>query len=154
LNYFLKEALRIDAPSSFGLFYSAKEDTEICGVPFSKGARLVINCVYPHFNPTEWHAPTEFIPERFDPESEYFLKPGSSKKEARHPKAYIPFTFGSRNCPGQALGKLEARVIFSRLLAVIDYEIDEELLKKDFALFNLLANITMKGKIIPKMFKE
>lgn len=145
--------MRIDSPSSIGLFYSAKEDTEICGVPFAKGSRLVINCVYPHFNPTQWKAPTEFIPERFDPESEYFLKPDSPNTEARHPKAYIPFTFGSRNCPGQTMGKLEARVIFSRLLAVIDYEIDEEMLKNDFALFNLLGFTTLQAKIIPKMFK-
>lgn len=83
--------MRFDPAIVLGLCFNSKEDLEICGIPISKGSRVVINCLSPHYNPTQWHTPTEFIPERFDPESEFFLKPNSSKKEARDPKAYIPF---------------------------------------------------------------
>ena len=70
--------------------------------------------------------PEEFIPERFDPENEYYFKPNSNKKEARDPKSYIPFSFGIRNCAGQTLAKLESRVILSRVLTTLKLDINEE----------------------------
>lgn len=49
-------------------------------------------------DPRQWQRPEEFLPERFDRESELFLTP--SKKE-RHQYAWCPFMAGNRYCIGQ-----------------------------------------------------
>jgi cytochrome P450 len=51
--------------------------------------------LYSHYDESEWTKPFEFIPERFDPESEYFGK-ADSKGKARTPLSYVPFSFGPR----------------------------------------------------------
>ena len=105
----------------------------------------------PHFNPKEWHSPTEFIPERFDPESEYFFRPNLDKKEARNPNSYIPFSFGIRNCAGQTLAKLEFKVILSRMLTTMNIKIDDDQLKNDCAKFNLVSQMRLYGKVTSKI---
>ena len=110
---------------------------------------ICINTIIPHHNNEEWHNPTEFIPERFDPESKYFFKPGT--KESRDPKSYVPFTFGIRNCAGQTLAKLEAKVILSRIVTCVEYEIDKSLLENETARFNIFSQMTIKGKITKKL---
>ena len=145
--YVEKEGLRIDPPSFVSLVYITKDNIEICGIPIEKGKRMTINLILPHFNPNEWQNPTEFIPERFDPESEYFFKPNSEKKETRNPNSYIPFSFGIRNWAGQTLAKLEFKVVLSRLLTILEFEIDENQLKNDCAKFNLISQMHLYGKI-------
>ena len=87
--------------------------------------------IYSHYNPEEWFNPTEFIPERFDPESVYFNKPNS--KEIRDVKSFIPFSYGIRNWAGQTLAKLEMKVILSRVLAILEFQIDQNLLCNNYA---------------------
>jgi len=101
-----------------------------------------------HYNPKIWHKPESFIPERFDPEHEEYLLPGEKSTETRHPKSFNPFTFGSRNCVGQTMAKLEAKVVLSRLVSVIDYEIDSELLQNECARFNIISQIKLTGKVL------
>ena len=113
-----------------------------------------INLIIPHHNPNEWHNPTEFIPERFDPESEYFLRPNSDKKEARSPNSYIPFSFGIRNCAGQTLAKLEFKVVLSRMISTLNIEIDPDQLKNDYAKFNIASQMHLKGKVTAKCLNE
>ena len=152
LNMVVKEGHRIDPPSSSTLAYFAKEDVEICGVKFGKGSLFEINSLWIHYNSQEWQKPNEFIPERFDPESEYFKKSHieSSANEARNPKSFIPFGFGLRNCAGQTLARLESKVLLSRIITNVEYEIDKELLESDYARFALLSNFDLKGKIVSK----
>ena len=66
----------------------------------------------------------------------------------RHPKSFIPFTFGIRNCAGQTLAKLELRVILARLITRIEYEISENLINNDYAKFSMLSQFHLMGKII------
>ena len=66
-----------------------------------------------HFTPQEWHDPLRFLPERFDPESEYFTNPKTGK--ARDSYAYIPFSIGVRSWPGQTLARLVQKSISSIL---------------------------------------
>lgn len=89
LNYVIREALRFDPPAQGTLPYYAVEDVTICGVPISKGTIVRPSINFPHYNKNQWPNPTEFIPERFDPESEFYVKP--------NPKSFIPFSFGIRN---------------------------------------------------------
>lgn len=57
--------------------YLTYEDVEVCGVIIPKDTILYLNLAAPHYNPAQWHDPKSFIPERFDPTSEYFTKPGT-----------------------------------------------------------------------------
>ena len=154
LNYVTKETLRIDPPSFASLMYYAKENIKICGVSIEKGTNIYAQMMLSGINAEEWKEPLEFIPERFDPDSEYFFKPNSSKKEHRDPRIYIPFSLGIRNCPGQSLAKLELRVILSRILTSIDLEIDKDQLSNNYAKFNMFSQMSLKGKIVSNMKNE
>ena len=149
LNYVVKETLRIDGPTMQGMMYYTKEDIKICGISFKKGTKIYPNNIYTHYNQSEWFEPTKFIPERFNPESEYFFKPNTDNL-TRHPKSYIPFGFGARNCMGQALGMLETKVLLSRILTSVDYEIDQELLDNEDISFNMFTQFKLYGKINEK----
>lgn len=77
LAYVIKESLRMDSPSMLSTLYSTYEDVEVCGVKIPKDTITVFNMIACHFNPDQWQEPKKFIPERFDPTSEYFTKPGT-----------------------------------------------------------------------------
>ena len=99
------------------------------------------NIIYIHHNSKEWQSPLEFIPERFDPESPYFLRPDGKQ---RSPYSYQPFMIGSRKCPGQILAMLELKILVAKILTSIDYDIDEELLQNKYARFGLFSNFKVK----------
>ena len=149
LFHCIKEALRIDNAAGFSLYYEVKEDISICDIPIYKGDNMNINLIHPHFNSKQYHKPLEFIPERFDSNSEYFYQPGSDKVP-RDPKSYVPFTFGQRNCTGQTLAKLESRVLLARILAKLDFEIDKEILDNPYLRFNIFEKAQLTGKITKK----
>ena len=65
-----------------------------------------------HMNEKLWKNPNEFIPERFDPDSKYFLTPFGKK---RHPMSYSPFLGGRRIC----LGKTFAENVGRSVLAIV-----------------------------------
>ena len=148
LNFVFKEGLRFDDPVIESFTYHAIEDCELTGVKVSKGDRFHINVQYAHYNPEQWHRPEEFLPERFDPSNELFYKPGT--KEVRHPKAYIPFTFGTRSCLGQTLARLELKVLLCRLLTKVELEINPELLWNEKLRYNILEGRHLFGKITSK----
>ena len=80
-----------------------------------------------HRNPNEWHYPDKFMPERFDPESEYFKTPNG---KARHPLSFIPFSFGERKC----LGYQFANVIIPTLISRIIFQVDLEFTDRDLTI--------------------
>ena len=149
LNYVVKEGIRIDPPVMNSLVYNVKENIEIWGVPLDKGSKVLIQTLLPHLNHEEWREPDKFIPERFDPESEYYFKPNSTS-QLRDPKSYIPFSFGIRNCPCQSLAKLELKIILSRILTILDLEVSLEQLNNNFWKFNLMSQMHLHCKIIKK----
>ena len=63
---------------------------------------------YLHRNPKQWHEPEEFIPERFDPSSKYFLTPEGKK---RHPMAFVPFSGGKRICTGKTFAEIVGKFV-------------------------------------------
>ena len=149
LNYVVKETLRIDPPVAYTPIYHANQNVNIWGVQFDKDTDFVVNTLLPHLNPEEWREPEKFIPERFDSESEYYFKPGSLN-ETRDPRSYIPFSLGIRNCAGQALGKLEFKVVLSRLLTVLDIEVSSEQLNNNFCRFGMMSQMHLNCKITNK----
>ena len=78
--------------------YECVEEFELCGVPISAGQKMGINILARHLDPKEWEEPLKFIPERFDPESKFYLTPNGNKRDAT---SFVPFSQGLRNCPGQ-----------------------------------------------------
>ena len=142
LAYVVKEALRIDAPAPITLTYKAYEDINLCGVDIPEGQELSIGIAYPHFNPEQWHRPTEFLPERFDPESELFFKPGT--KSIRHPKSFNAFSMGKRKCVGQTLAMLTAKVILVRILTTVKYEVSDDLMGKEKPCFDMFSATDLK----------
>ena len=108
----------------------------------------MVNMISLHHNSKEWHRPLEFIPERFDPESPYFVRPDGKQ---RSPYSYIPFMAGGRKCPGQILALLELKVLVAKILTSIDYDIDEELLANKYARFGLFSNFRVKLRFNKKL---
>ena len=145
LNYVVKESLRIDTPGPITLGYVAYEEVTICDVIIPKGQNILMGTVYSHFNPKHWHRPTEYLPERFDPESELFYKPGT--KEMRHPKSFNSFSCGKRKCIGQVLGLLSAKVILVEILTKLNFDISQELMDREMPSFNLYSETELFIKI-------
>eukprot|EP00123_Amoebidium_parasiticum_P010284 comp20006_c0_seq1/m.24492 comp20006_c0_seq1/g.24492 ORF comp20006_c0_seq1/g.24492 comp20006_c0_seq1/m.24492 type:complete len:527 (-) comp20006_c0_seq1:146-1726(-) len=96
----LKEALRKYTLVPVVSRYAA-EDDEIDGVHVPAGTKVFINIKAVHNNPDLWPEPTRFNPDRFD--------------EKYDPYAFLPFINGPRNCLGQNLALLEARIVLSLL---------------------------------------
>lgn len=143
----IKETLRIDPPANETLPYKCVKDFNLCGVPIKKGQILAPNLLSMQLNPSEWRDPLKFIPERFDPESEYYLTPDSKK---RHSLSYLPFSIGIRNCPGQVLALLETKVLLVYFLSKVDYTIDKEILENPYAYFAVISQL--KCKFVPRKY--
>lgn len=154
LNYFIKETLRYDCSVIDTFEYVPSEDVKICDVTIQKNTPFKIEIASIHHNPNEWISPSEFLPERFDPESKYFTRPlqdgdiGEGKN--RHPYSYIPFGVGMRNCTGQGLAWMVMRTTFVYLLLNFDITIDQDQLDSDTIGFAFGSNINLKGKATRK----
>ncbi|CAI2363795.1 unnamed protein product [Moneuplotes crassus] len=148
LTYVIKESLRMDPPSMNTSPYMTYEEVEICGVKIPSKIKMMINVVGCHYNSDQWHEPTKFIPERFDPTSEYFLKPGTD--DVRDPLAFIPFSTGKRSCPGMSFALTEMKVYLSFLISKFDYSIKPEMLSNPKVRFGLDSNYKLDIKIKKK----
>lgn len=72
-----------------------------------------------HHNKKEWKEPERYIPERFDPESPYFLTPEGKK---RHPMSFGPFLGGKRICLGKTFIETVSKIIGPTILQNFDFE--------------------------------
>lgn len=103
----------------------------------------------PAVDKSQWHKPAEFIPERFDPLSEYFYRPNSDNKP-RNPRSWVPFSSGIRTCPGKVLTTFETKIVIARMVSRIEYEINEDLLQNDKLQFNIHSQHQVIGKLLSK----
>jgi cytochrome P450 family 4 subfamily B polypeptide 1 len=127
LSYCFKETLRVDSISTTSGLYTAIKDTSIEQYPIKKGTVITVGIHCLHNDPTQWQKPREFIPERFDPLSKYFLTPSGEKRD---PINFLPFSVGARNCIGQNLAMTEGKVLSALVALSFDFEFPEELTKK------------------------
>ena len=154
LNYVVKEAMRIDTPTVDTFGYEAYDNVKICNVSIPKGTLIRLDISSTHFNSNEWHSPTQFIPERFDPESDYFFKPNKNnegKKEPRSANTWLTFSTGLRGCPGQSLAMLEVKIIVTYILLNFEYEVEPELLENDNVGFGLGSHFKLNLKVNKRM---
>lgn len=142
LTYVVKESLRIDPPTIYTIPYEALEDWKICDVELKKGSHIMLNIGACHFNPVQWHEPNLYIPDRFDPESNYYTKPGS--QEPRDACAFLPFSFGQRACPGSIYAMLWIKTMLSFFLWRVEYSIPQKFLDKKNVHFGLDSDWTLE----------
>jgi len=71
------------------------------------GTTIIIGIQGVHMNPEVWQQPTQFDPSRF-------VLP----EETDDPYAFLSFIQGPRNCLGQHLALLEARIVLGLLAKV------------------------------------
>lgn len=102
-----------------------------------------------HYDPTQWHKPYEYIPERFDPESEYYNIPGD-KTQPRKPISFVAFSHAIRKCPALTFAYLELKVILSYFFTRFDYEVEKELLESDEIRYGIMSHFPLNLTITKK----
>jgi len=78
--------------------------------------------IYLHRNKEEWIEPEKYIPERFDPQSKYYLTPNGHK---RHHMSFGPFLGGKRICLGKTFAETISKIIGPTILAHFDFEFED-----------------------------
>lgn len=92
MDMVIKEALRMFPPVPV-LVRTLEEDMDHAGVTLPKGTNFAMSLFDLHRDPKVFPEPEKFQPERFLPEN----------TANRHRFAYLPFSFGLRNCIGNFL---------------------------------------------------
>lgn len=146
LGYVIKEALRIDSPTIEGFDYQAYEDVVVCDVPIPKGTIFKIDVYTGHFDDKSWLHSKDFIPERFDMDSDFYKQSLAAGKN-KNSYSRRTFSHGARNCPGQTLALLEMRIILLFFLMHTDYEVDEAFLTKEGVGFGLATDLELEIKV-------
>jgi cytochrome P450 len=144
LTCFVKEVLRHDPPAARSLGYKSKRMFKVNDLLVPKNQVVLFNLFACHYDQKQWKEPMKFIPERFDASSDYFLTP---EGKTRHPLAFCPFTFGTRTCPGRALGMMELKVLIIYYLLTLDYEIDQKVLDDPDVCYAILSPFSLDIKI-------
>ncbi|CAI2364476.1 unnamed protein product [Moneuplotes crassus] len=146
LTCVVKEGLRIDGPGAESFVYAASQDVELCGVPIPKGFPIKVDLATGHYNEDYWKDPHDFVPERYDDESEFYKQ---AEKEGKFGLGFStrPFSHGFRACPGQSFALLEMKVAIIVILTLIDYEVDPELFQKEGVGFGVGGSIPASFKI-------
>lgn len=90
---------------------------------FKKGDMFTIWVDGLHSNPEEWREPEKFVPERFDPASEWSLRPDGKK---RNPYSFLPFNSGKRSCFGKTFAECAARINLFLLVSNFEFDFVDE----------------------------
>eukprot|EP00043_Microstomoeca_roanoka_P004935 m.52670 g.52670 ORF g.52670 m.52670 type:complete len:548 (+) comp12727_c0_seq1:16-1659(+) len=103
----LKETLRLHTLVPV-VTRQANEDDDLDGLKVPAGSKVFVHIKAVHHNPAVWDKPETFQPERFEKEHD--------------PCAFLPFIVGPRNCLGQHLALLEARIVIALLSLRFKFE--------------------------------
>jgi hypothetical protein len=108
LNGVVHETLRLYPP---GVVSARKvlRDLPFGGHRIRAGRLLLFSPYVTHRLPELWPEPLQFRPERWDPDSPHYRKPG--------PHEFLPFGGGPHRCIGWAMATTEMAVMLARLLA-------------------------------------
>ncbi|CDW80105.1 cytochrome family subfamily polypeptide 55 precursor [Stylonychia lemnae] len=124
----VSETLRIEPPFRLSARYELTETLELKGYRIKKGDPLLFNIYGLSRDPKTWIEPEKFIPERFDPDSKYFLTPDGKKRKS---SSYIPFFGGLRVCVGKTFADSFVKTIIPIIVNLIDFEfIDKSIFEK------------------------
>jgi cytochrome P450 len=111
LDHVISESLRLYPPIHASI-RRAVEDVEFQGYRIPAGARVMFSIYLTNRHPDYWEKPNEFRPERF---------------AGIRPKTYtyVPFGGGPRNCIGAMYGKVETKLVLTRLISRFDLVLTE-----------------------------
>jgi len=134
----LKETLRLYDPVPSVFPRVAKEDHYLGNIKIPKNARVRPTPTYNFSHSKYFDEPEKFYPERW------------LKKESLDPFIFIPFSSGSRNCIGQHMAIIEAKVIIAEFLRQVNYEIPKDYKMKMIMRFLYEPDDKLTAKITPK----
>ncbi|KAK0177609.1 hypothetical protein PV328_001645 [Microctonus aethiopoides] len=101
----IKETIRLFPVGPF-LPRTATDDLQLDKYILPKGSTVLMIPIITHRSTEHWKEPDKFIPERFLPENSI----------GRHPFAFVPFSGGSRSCPGGKFGMSCLKVMIAQLI--------------------------------------
>jgi len=113
MNCVLNEVLRMYGPVSGIILREVLKEHSLGGVTMSLGTLVRFDFVPNRYNPMYFKDPEEFRPERW-------------LEESKNPDAaytVLAFSAGRRNCIGQHLAMMEAKIMLSKFLMKYDFEI-------------------------------
>ena len=94
-------------------------DTKIGEFNIRAGDSLRVNIHGLHYNSSEWQRPTEFLPQRFDPDDPLFLTPNGNK---RHSDSFVPFNGGKRICFGKTFAEIVVKIATLYMVELFNIE--------------------------------
>ena len=93
------------------------------GIKFRAGDEIIISLANLHRDPDQYQRPSEFLPQRWDPEDPLYLTPAGKK---RHAFCYSPFAAGRRACIAKTFSEFTPRIILLYLTMLFDFEFKDK----------------------------
>ncbi|MCO5600388.1 hypothetical protein L7F22_054500 [Adiantum nelumboides] len=114
LGMILLESLRLYTPATL-LAREAFTNIKITNLEIPKGLSVWVPVLAIHHDKNIWGEDAdEFKPERFFE---------GVAKACKHPMAFMPFSFGPRNCVGQNFAMMEAKIVLCMLLSKFTFHL-------------------------------
>ncbi|GFS66620.1 cytochrome P450 2J6 [Trichonephila inaurata madagascariensis] len=99
------EVMRQNTIVPISMLRCTSSRTKIAGYDIPEGTIVMTNIWGVHHDPKDWDDPFSFKPERF-------LMDGKAVK----PQAFIPFSYGKRNCPGEDMAIIMVFLFLTTLM--------------------------------------
>ena len=112
------ESLRMMPPVFISSTVRMSETVQAGKLLIRKGDAIVIHMGRMQNHPSEWQQPEKFIPERFDPQSKFFLTPSGKK---RNTYSFSPFLGGQRICVGKTFIEVVSKLTVPTLLSHFEF---------------------------------
>uniref|UniRef100_A0A2N9EUD0 Cytochrome P450 n=1 Tax=Fagus sylvatica TaxID=28930 RepID=A0A2N9EUD0_FAGSY len=119
LDMVVKETMRLHPVAPLLIPHEAMEDCTINGYHIPRKSRILINVWAIGRDPSVWHEPEKFFPERFV---------GTNIDLRGRNFQLTPFGSGRRSCPGMQYGLTVVRLVVAQLVHCFDWELPNDLL--------------------------
>ncbi|CDW83922.1 cytochrome p450 [Stylonychia lemnae] len=119
----IQESLRIEPPVRSSVPMQLRESMNICGYNIDTETPILVHLFLLHRNPKEWQNPDKFIPERFDPQSTFYLTPDGRKRKSH---SFAPFLGGRRICLGKTFAENIAKLVIPIFISELEFKFKKE----------------------------
>lgn len=146
----MSESLRMNPPVTVSTQLMATENLTIGNYKILKGQPMSICMFYMANSPEYWQRSEDYLPERFDPTSELFLRPDGKK---RHPMCFGPFLGGKRVCLGKTFAENIGKCVVALLASQLDFSFVDEAVRNEkppYTFFHLPPVIDLKATLAPQ----